>query len=504
MADLFRPAVDAAATAAASSSRRSRSRRTPVPQPGAPAPTGQPAPRPRSRRPARPRPCRAVVPGQTMTREAALKASPRLGIETPRVAGSINLKGGRIDDLQLTHYRETVNPKSPPVVLLAPSGAPMPFYAEFGWVAAAGNTMPLPNSDTVWKQQGAGTLGVGRPVTLVHDNGQGLEFRRTISVDDKYMFTVRDEVVNKGAEPATLYPYALISRHGHPQLEGFYILHEGLIGVFGEQGLKEVGYADIEKQKQIPFKATNAWLGITDKYWAATLVPDTDAAIQARVLERPERHHQDLSDPLSARPGDHRAGRDRRRQCAAVRRRQGGRDRRRLRPAIQAQPLRAADRLGLLPLHHQAAVPGDGLALPLLRQFRRRHPVDHRHHQDLLLPARQQVLRLDGEDEGGAAGDAGDPRPLRRRQGQAAAGDDGALQEGEDQSDRGLPADPDPDPGVLRALQGAVHHHRDAPRAVLRLDQGPLGAGPDHDLQPVRAHSLGPAARRSARPSARS
>ena len=96
------------------------------------------------------------------------------------------------------------------------------------------------------------------------------------------MFTVRDEVVNKGAEPVTLYPYALISRHGHPRLEGFYILHEGLIGVFGDQGLKEVGYADIEKQKQIPFKATNAWLGITDKYWAATLVPDTNAPIQAR------------------------------------------------------------------------------------------------------------------------------------------------------------------------------------------------------------------------------
>ena len=147
--------------------------------------------------------------------------------------------------------------------------------------------MPLPNSETVWKQQGAGTLGVGRPVTLVHDNGQGLEFRRTISVDDKYMFTVRDEVVNKGTEPVTLYPYALISRHGHPKLEGFYILHEGLIGVFGDQGLKEVGYAEIEKQKQISFKATNAWLGITDKYWAATLVPDNDAADPGAVLDRP-------------------------------------------------------------------------------------------------------------------------------------------------------------------------------------------------------------------------
>ena len=280
---------------------------TSVPQPGAPAPTGQPAPTAQPT-PGQVTPTPAVVPGQTMTREAALKASPRVGIETPRVAGSINLKGGRIDDLSLTQYRETVDPKSPPVVLLAPSGAPLPFYAEFGWVAAAGNTMPLPNSDTVWKQQGKGTLGVDRPVTLVHDNGQGLEFRRTISVDDKYMFTIRDEVVNKGAEPATLYPYALISRHGHPKLEGFYILHEGLIGVFGEQGLKEVGYADIEKQKQIQFKATNAWLGITDKYWAATLVPDTNAAIQAvfssgqvGTTKTYQTHY--LLDPVTIEPG---------------------------------------------------------------------------------------------------------------------------------------------------------------------------------------------------------
>ena len=284
---------------------------TPVPQPGAqpgtptpgtqPAPTAQPAPGQTAPVPSQP-------PALAVTREAAIAASPRVQIETPRLAGSINLKGGRIDDLSLTQYRETVDPKSPPVVLLAPSGAPMPFYAEFGWAPSAGSTTPLPNSETVWKQQGAGTLGVGRPITLVHDNGQGLEFRRTISVDDKYMFTVRDEVVNKGAEPATIYPYALISRHGHPRLEGFYILHEGLIGVFGDQGLKEVGYADIEKQKQIPFKATNAWLGITDKYWAAALVPDTTANLQAAftssqvgTIKTYQTHY--LLDPVTIQPG---------------------------------------------------------------------------------------------------------------------------------------------------------------------------------------------------------
>jgi YidC/Oxa1 family membrane protein insertase len=260
--------------------QKQQQQQTQVTPPGAPTPDGQPAPS-GAPAPGQAAPAPGVVPGQTLTREAALKASPRLGIETPRVAGSINLKGGRIDDLSLTQYRETVDPQSPPVVLLAPSGSPLPFYAEFGWSPPPGNNISLPNSETVWKQQGAGTLGVGRPVTLLHDNGQGLEFRRTISIDENYLFTVRDEVVNKGADAATLYPYALISRHGHPKLEGFYILHEGMIAAVGDERLREVGYAEIEKQKLISFSGTNGWLGITDKYWAAALLPDTNAKLQA-------------------------------------------------------------------------------------------------------------------------------------------------------------------------------------------------------------------------------
>jgi YidC/Oxa1 family membrane protein insertase len=222
-----------------------------------------------------------VAPGQPITREAALAASPRVRIDTPRLAGSISLKGGRIDDLALTKYRETVDPNSPPIVLLAPSGSPQPFYAEFGWVAAAG-TANVPGIDTVWRQEGTGTLGVGRPVTLVTDNGEGLEFRRTITVDDKYLFTIRDDVANKGSAPATLYPYALVSRHGTPQTLGYYILHEGLIGVLGEKGLYEETYSKIEEKKTETFDVTNAWLGITDKYWATALLPDTNAKLKAR------------------------------------------------------------------------------------------------------------------------------------------------------------------------------------------------------------------------------
>ena len=177
---------------------------------------------------------------------------------------------------------------------------------------------------------------------------------------------------------------------------------------------------------------------------------------------------------------------------ASVRRRQGSeRASTAYESQLQPQPLRPADRLGLVLLHHQADVHGDRLVLPAGRQFRHRHPDRHRADQGRVLPARQQVLRLDGEDEGGAAADGGAARALPRRQGEAAAGDDGALQEGEDQSARRLPADRDPDPGVLLALQGAVRHHRDAARAVLRLDPRPVGARSDQHLQPVRPHCRG-------------
>jgi YidC/Oxa1 family membrane protein insertase len=219
---------------------------------------------------------------QAASRGAVLASSPRIAIETPQLGGSIDLKGGRIDDLTLTQYREQTDPNSPPIVLFSPSGAPDAFYAEFGWVAAAGSNAAMPGPDTVWKQQGTGALGVGRPVTLTYDNGQGLVFTRTIAVDEHYLFTVKDAVANNSSGAVTLFPYALISRHGAPQVQGYYILHEGLIGVMGDQGLQEETYKKIEDKKAETWDVTNAWLGITDKYWAATLLPDTDAKVRAR------------------------------------------------------------------------------------------------------------------------------------------------------------------------------------------------------------------------------
>ena len=240
---------------------------------------------------------------QSRRRPRARASSTRArasSIDTPRLQGSIALKGARIDDLSLVQFRETVDPKSPAIVLLAPSGSPHPFYAEFGWVAGAGTTVKLPTADTEWRQEGSrrARASIGRsrsPTTMAKD----LVFRRTIAVDDKYLFTVKDTVTNNSAAPVTLYPYGLISRHGTPKIDGYYILHEGLIGVLGDKGLQEKTYAKIEEKKAMNFNVTNAWFGITDKYWAATLLPEHRAARQVRISSEPRQRHQDLSDRLS-------------------------------------------------------------------------------------------------------------------------------------------------------------------------------------------------------------
>lgn len=222
-----------------------------------------------------------------VARDAAIAAGPRIKISTPRLSGSIALKGARIDDLALVQFRETVDPASPPIILFSPSGTAEPYYAEFGWVPASGSTVRLPDRDTQWQQEGSGDLTPTTPVTLKYDNGDGLTFRRTISIDEKYLFTLKDDVSNVGSAPVTLYPFALISRHGAPQVSGYYILHEGLIGYLGDQGLQEYGYKKIDEAKVVNFKVTNGWLGITDKYWASALLPDTDAQLQARFSSNP-------------------------------------------------------------------------------------------------------------------------------------------------------------------------------------------------------------------------
>jgi YidC/Oxa1 family membrane protein insertase len=241
-----------------------------------------------------------------LPREDAIAASPRVKIDTPRLSGSIALKGARIDDLALVQYRDTVDPTSPAIVLFSPSNTASPYYAEFGWVGAAGSTVRVPNQTTVWQQEGSGALTPTTPITLSYDNGEGLTFHRTIAIDEHYLFTIKDEVTNIGSAPVTLYPFALISRHGTPKVSGYYILHEGLIGYLGDSGLQQYAYKKIDDDKTVNFKAKDGWLGITDKYWAAALLPETDAELQARyssnVVDNVRRYQTDYLEDAQTVP----------------------------------------------------------------------------------------------------------------------------------------------------------------------------------------------------------
>ena len=221
-------------------------------------------------------------------RDAVVTASKRIKINTDKLTGSINLAGARIDDLSLKGYHETVDKSSPLITLLSPSGTSNAYYAEFGWVPARGVKAAAPQGDTVWTAPEGTELTATSPVTLTYDNGAGLTFKRTISVDEQYLFSIKDEVENASGEDVTLHSYGLVSRLGTPTVLGFFVLHEGLVGYLGEDGLQEIDYDDLQDDvKTQSIASTNGWLGITDKYWAVTLIPDQAQKITARFSNNP-------------------------------------------------------------------------------------------------------------------------------------------------------------------------------------------------------------------------
>jgi YidC/Oxa1 family membrane protein insertase len=216
---------------------------------------------------------------------------PRLRIDATRVQGSLNLHGGRLDDLVLRDYHDTVSRDSPLVQLLEPRADPQPSYVQFGWTAPASApstaTPALPDPETTQWTSSGGDLTPGHPVTLSWDNGAGLTFTVALAVDADYMFTITQGLHNATGAPVALFPWSRIRRDYTPQTAGYYILHEGFVGVLGER-LHELKYDASKKAAQgkpggIAFnEATQGgWAGITDKYWLTALVPDQKAQTSA-------------------------------------------------------------------------------------------------------------------------------------------------------------------------------------------------------------------------------
>jgi YidC/Oxa1 family membrane protein insertase len=234
------------------------------------APAGAPA---GGTPPATTTPVQTAAPA--LSRDAALAKSSRVPILTDKVSGSINLTGGRIDDLHLNQFHETVDPSSPTIVLLSPAETADGYYADFGW-NSVGGAVKVPDATTVWTAEDGAQLSRSSPVTLTYDNGAGVVFKRVVSIDDNYMFTVADSFQNNTGAPVSLYAGGSLTRNGEPHTSGYAILHEGPIGVFGK-GVEEQSYSAIKdagEKKMGEGKVDKGWLGITDKYWAATLIPE--------------------------------------------------------------------------------------------------------------------------------------------------------------------------------------------------------------------------------------
>jgi YidC/Oxa1 family membrane protein insertase len=232
----------------------------------------------------------AAQPAGPAPREAVLQQGPRVRIGNPRLHGSIDLTGARLDDLTLINYRETTDPNSPEIVLLAPDGTEHPYFVQLGWVASGGK-VKLPGADTPWKSDG-GTLSPDHPVELTWDNGEGLTFKRHYALDPDYMFSVTQTVENHGSETVSLYPYGLVSRLGEVPVSSTYLLHEGPIGVFNGTLQDGIKYAEL-KSGEHKFATTGGWMGFTDKYWLVALVPDQKEPASA-TMRYAERNHTDM------------------------------------------------------------------------------------------------------------------------------------------------------------------------------------------------------------------
>ncbi|MDG2165692.1 MAG: membrane protein insertase YidC [Alphaproteobacteria bacterium] len=211
-----------------------------------------------------------------INRDEVISSSGRVVFDNGKIKGSINLEGGFIDDLVLEEFRETLDPTSNLIEFLNPLGSQDAYYLDTGWVSSD-STLELPNNKSIWKTD-KNSMGVDDPVKLFWTNSQGITFEKIISLDENYLFNVDQRVINNSDRSFDLFPFGLSKRQGIPEMQNFFILHEGPISIT-DGVLEEYDYDDLKENKKIKLTSIGGWIGITDKYWQTAIIPNQNEPI---------------------------------------------------------------------------------------------------------------------------------------------------------------------------------------------------------------------------------
>ena len=215
--------------------------------------------------------------GKIIDRSEVINNSGRVAFNNSKIKGSINLAGALIDDLILMEFQETLDPESQLIEFLNPLGSENSYYIDTGWVSSD-SSIELPNISSIWEAD-RNSIGINDPVKLSWTNSQDITFEKIVSLDEDYLFNVDQRVINNSKKSFDLFPYGLSKRQGIPEMQNFFILHEGPLSIT-DNVLEEFDYDDLKDKKKIKLSSIGGWIGMTDKYWQTAIIANQNEPIQ--------------------------------------------------------------------------------------------------------------------------------------------------------------------------------------------------------------------------------
>ena len=238
-----------------------------------------------------------------ISRSESISSADRVKLENENIKGSISLTGAIIDDITFKNYNETLKSEKK-IIFLNPKSSQEGYYIETGWASAGNKKLKLPLDNTIWKVKGNKLLRPNNPITLEWDNGEGLVFIKKIELDNEFLFKITQTIINNSNKSYQFFPFAQITRNYKPEVTPIYILHEGFLGVFGEE-LKEMDYEDVDKEK-FTINSSKGWMGITDKYWLTAIVPESGKNFKSEFLSKTGKYRANfiIKEPSILNPND--------------------------------------------------------------------------------------------------------------------------------------------------------------------------------------------------------